>query len=308
MKRTTLTILVLTACAALCASPALAEDGPGGAGAGYLLLPVGPRAISMGEARTAGGDPFDWTVNPASLRSSGGSGIGAFHSEWIMETRYDHLCGSWLVNEWLSVGGGFTYQYSEDIQGYDAAGLETEALNNYNYQGIIGLGFTPSACFSAGMNLKYFRETLSEWSAGGFGIDIGARYEIVPLHAALGFSVQNIGPDITFIERKESLPLTVRGGAAWALPLPRNDIALTLALDAVKPRFEDLYINAGCEVAVLDLILVRGGWCGQESRAGDGFAFGAGVRLGPAVTMDYSAALYGDLGTLHMISVRLGLR
>ncbi|MDD3643586.1 MAG: hypothetical protein PHQ19_09015, partial [Candidatus Krumholzibacteria bacterium] len=67
------------------------------------------------------------------------------------------------------------------------------------------------------------------------------------------------------------------------------------------------YVSAGCEVEILELVLVRGGWCGQESRAGDGLSFGAGVRIGEAVTLDYSAALYGDLGSLHTISVHLGL-
>ncbi len=309
MKKTRLPMMILTVWAICIAGPLSAADGPGSAGASYLLLPIGPRAISMGEARTAlGGDPFDWTINPALLQSLESDGIGAFHGEWIMEMRYDHLGGNWRVNEWFSVGAGFIYQYNEEIQGYDASGFETELLDNYNYQGMIGLGFTPARSLTTGINLKYFGETLSEWSAGGFGVDIGARYEIAPIHAAIGVSVQNVGPDVQFIETKEPLPMVIRGGGAWTLELPRNDIAVTVALDAVKPRFEDLYMSAGCEVAILDLVFARCGWCGQESRAGDGFAFGAGVKLGERVTFDYASALYGDLGTFHMISLHLGLR
>jgi hypothetical protein len=309
MKKTALWVAILTACAICVAAQASATDGPGSSGAGYLLLPIGPRAIAMGEARTAiTGDPFDWTVNPAALQTLGRNSISAFHSEWIMEARYDYLGGTYRVNEWLSVAGGFIYQYNEDIQGYDELGIETELLKNYNYQGIIGLGFAPATSFSAGFNLKYFGETLSEWSASGFGIDVGARYEILPINTAIGVAVQNIGPDVKFIETKESLPMTIRGGAAWTLELPENNVAVTFALDAVKPRFEKLYVNAGCEVSIIGQIFVRGGWSGQEYRAGDGFAFGAGVKVADAVTFDYSSALYGDLGTFHMISVHVGLR
>ncbi|MDD3643558.1 MAG: PorV/PorQ family protein, partial [Candidatus Krumholzibacteria bacterium] len=225
MKRTALTILSLIACSGLIPSSASAGvDGPGAAGAGYLILPVGPRAIAMGEARTAAiGDPFDWTVNPASLQTLGSNGVGAFHSEWIMQSRYDHVCGNWRANDWFSVGGGFTYQYDDEIQGYNAEGLETGMLENYSYQGMVGLGFTAAGSFSAGINLKFFRETLSEWSAGGLGVDIGARYEILPSRAAIGFAVQNIGPDVQFDDAKESLPMTVRGGAAWTFGLQPGD-------------------------------------------------------------------------------------
>ena len=286
-----------------------AADGSESSGAGYLMLPVGPRMIAMGDARAAvTGDPFNWLANPASLRTLDQSGIGLFHSEWIMDTRYDHICGTLKLNERVSIAGGIVYQYADDIQGYDQFGTETAMLKNYNYQALVGIAFTPAESFAAGINIKHFRETLDEWSAGGLGLDAGALYTIVPIRTTLGFSVQNMGPEIRFISRKEPLPLAIRGGAAHTLQLPRQNLAFTIAVEGVKPRFDDPYAAVGCEVLILNLVAVRAGWSGQKYRAGDGFAFGGGVRIREQLALDYAATPYGDLGILHMISLYYGIR
>lgn len=304
----TMSILALLLASMFSAPAVRAADGPGSAGANYLLRSVGPKSIAMGEVKAAlGDDPFNWLANPAVLPVMEKSGLGLSHSEWIMDTRYTTLAGNTRITEWLTLGGGLAYEYGQDIQGYDDFGRLTDPLKNYNYQAILGLGFGPVASFSGGINLKYFRETLAEWSAGGYGLDFGAYYSIALTGLKVGATVQNIGPDIKFIEKEEPLPTTIRAGAAYTMAAAASGVGFSLALDVVKPRFDDAYIGAGVEVEIAGMVALRGGWCGQKDRSGDGFTLGAGVNLDNRITVDYAATSYGDLGTMHRISLYFGI-
>jgi hypothetical protein len=306
--RKTAIILALLAATMFSAPAVDAADGAGSAGAGYLLRPVGPKSISMGEIKAAlGDDPFNWLSNPATLPSMERTGFGLFHSEWLMDTRYSSLSGNARVSSWLTLGGGLVYEYGEDIQGYDEFGQMTDPLKNYNYQALVGLGFGPTANFSGGVNVKYFRESLAEWSAGGYGFDIGAYYDIPVAGINLGLTVQNLGPDIKFIEREEPLPTTIRAGAVYTSTAAAGGVGFSLGLDLVKPRFEDSYIGAGLELTVARTVDLRGGWCGRKDRAGDGFSFGAGIHLGDRLDLDYAATSYGDFGMQHIISLYFGI-
>jgi hypothetical protein len=306
--RKTAFILALLMVSIYTAPAAWAADGPGSAGASYLLRPVGPKSIAMGEIKAAlNDDPFNWLANPATLPSMNSSGVGLFHSEWLMDTRYTSLAGNTRISDMFTIGGGLVYEYGEDIQGYDEFGQTTDPLKNYNYQALVGLGFGPTANFSAGLNLKYMRETLSEWSASGWGVDLGAFYDIPAAGINLGLTAQNIGPDVKFIEKEEPLPTTIRAGAVYTATTA-GSVGFSLGLDFVKPRFEDSYIGAGLELDIVGTVAVRGGWCGRKDRAGDGFTFGAGVNIDDRINVDYAAMPYGDFGVQHMISVYFGIR
>ncbi len=304
----TLILLALLLVSMFSAPAARAADGPGSTGAGYLLRSVGAKSIAMGEVKAAlEGDPFNWLYNPGVLPVMKKSGFGLSHAEWIMDTRYSTLAGNTRVAEWLTLGGGIVYEYGQDIQGYDDFGQMTDPLKNYNYQAVLGLGFGPFASFSGGVNLKYFRETLSEWSADGFGIDAGVFYDLPLTGIKLGASVQNLGGDIKFIEREEPIPTTIRAGAIYSMaPVPKG-VGFSFGLDIVKPRFSDAYIGAGLELRIVSIVALRGGWSGQKDRSGDGFTLGAGVNLDDRISVDYAASSYGDLGTMHRISVYFGI-
>ena len=302
-------ILALLMASMFSAPGVRADAGPGNTGAGYLLRSVGPKSIAMGEVKAAlDDDPFNWLSNPATLSSMKRSGFGLFHSEWLMDTRYSSLSGNARVSTWLTLGGGLVYEYGNDIQGYDELGQMTGPLKNYNYQALVGLGFGPITNFSAGVNIKYLRETLSEWSAGGYGIDVGAFYDIPLPGIKVGLTVQNIGPDIKFAKKEEPLPTTIRAGTVYTTAAAASSVEFSVGLDFVKPRFENSYFGAGLEFTIAGRVAVRGGWCGRKNRAGDGYTFGAGVNLDNRVTIDYAVTPYGDLGLQHIISLYFGIR
>lgn len=279
-------------------------EGPGSTGANYLTLPVGAKSIAMGEVKAALiGDPFNWISTPGALHYLGGDGLGLFHAEWIVDTRYDNLSYHHRINEKTIISTGFTYTYRPDIQGYDVSGMETEDLKSNNFQALVGLGFSPVKSLTAGVTFKYFREKLDAWSAGGLGIDMGFLYVFKNPDFALGFVAQNLGPDIKFDSMAEPLPMTIRFGASSTVTVMENVSELTFASDLVKPRYESIYLSAGSELEVYNSLAVRVGYCGHENRPGSGLTMGGGVKIKDKIILDYAWTPYGDLGTFHRLSI-----
>lgn len=294
---------------ALACDGAAGQQGPGASGADYLRRPVGPKSIAMGEVRSAlQGDPFNWLANPATAGLMDGTGIGVLHSEWIVDTNYENVSIHHRFLDKLIVMGSFTYEYRPDIQGFDEFGMETKELKNNSYQAIAGLGYSPVANLSVGANVKYFRETLDEWTAGGVAFDIGALYRFAPSGFAVGFTAQHLGQDITFDTIDEPLPTTIRFGLSHAFVISEKTARFMYAADMVKPRFEGMHLNAGCELEILGTAAVRVGWCGEEFRQGNGLTLGGGVRVGDNLKLDYAYTPYGDLGDFHRISLYFAIR
>jgi hypothetical protein len=296
-------------CSLLLPAAATAFEGPGATGAGYLTRSIGPKSIAMGEVKAAlRGDPFNWISNPALLGDMSATGAGMVHTQWILDTQYEHLSLNQRLGGFAAVGGAFFFEHRPDIQGYDDAGLETEKLKNNNYQAVIGFAVSPVPSFSAGVNVKYFQEKLDAWRADGMAFDLGALYGIPVVGVTLGVAVQNLGADVRFDEVEEPLPTTIRAGASHSFGVIPKTLAATYAIDVVKPRYETTYVCVGGEVALYETLAIRAGYCGQESRVGSGFTMGGGVRILDRVQLDYAWTPYGELGNFHRVSLYFSLR
>ena len=154
---------------------------------------------------------------------------------------------------------------------------------------------------------KYFRETLAEWSAGGAAADVGVFYAWPVPHITIGASVQNLGADVSFDGVEEPLPTTMRGGASVAFAIVPAVAEMRVASDVVKPRFENLYVSAGAELALSGMLFIRAGWCGREYRQGDGLTLGGGAKILERLQLDYAYTPYGDLGEFHRIALHVTL-
>lgn len=299
ISRLHVTLLLLL----LIPSLTVAAEGPGGTGAAYLLYPVGSKSIAMGEVKSALlGEPFGWIANPGTLNNSQGFGVGIFHTEWILDTRYDNVSCHYRIHDKIILAGSLFYTYRPDIEGYNEF-LEPVNLKSNNYQLVLGVGVSPIQNLTAGMNIKYFKEKLDMWSAGGAAFDFGLLYHLESAKTAIGFTVQNLGPDIQFIDMEEPLPVTFRFGLSQRLTPKEEIVSVTAAFDFVKHRFESLYISAGGELEFYELCALRAGYVGRESRAGSGFTMGGGFNVKETVSIDYAWTDYGDLGNFHHISV-----
>lgn len=296
---TLVTIMILSA-----AFPAAAENGAGASGASFLSLPVGARSIALGETGAAlARDPFTWLSNPALLPFAEGNGVGAFHSQWTLDTYYDNVLAKHTLNRFVTIGAAFTYLSSPDIPGYDIDGNKTADVGNNDLQGIVGIGFRPIPGLGGGINVKYIQERIADWTGRGWAADIGAAWLTGFRDIVLGAAVQNLGSDITYIKESEKLPTTFRVGASGALSFPASPIAVRISADLVKKRFEDPYGCYGAEFDISSIVFLRAGYTADGNREGDRFSVGGGLKLFDRFMIDYAWTPYGDLGSFHRISI-----
>jgi len=280
------------------------SDGPGSTAASYLTLPVSPKSAAMGEAGVSLNTQFALFYNPALLDSAKGKdGLGISHSEWIMDTRYDNLSYHRYISERMTVGVGLTYLYRPEIEGYDQSGPTGQTYNCNSYQAIAGLQYSFAKSISVGLNLKYFRENLGDWSSGGIAADIGFLYRNGKYGFSSGVVVQNLGPDIKFDIREEPIPMTIRAGVSQTIDIEKDKLSFTLAADAVKVRYREIYLSAGAEIELSKIFRVRAGYCGEKFRPGDGLSIGAGISIRDNIIFDYSYSPYGELGDFHRVAL-----
>lgn len=290
-------------------APAYASDGAGAAGAIYLRLPVSAKSIAMGEVTAAlPGDPFGWLYNPGVKGGPSRMGAGIFHSQWVMDTYYDNACFNRQVGGMFDLRMAMTYMSAPEVEGYDIAGLPTGPLKNNNFQGILGLGYSPTDRIGLGVNVKYIQEKIADWTAQGVAFDFGVSAELPVDGVSVGVTARNIGPKITFITHEEELPLAVSGGGAWNRVIdPGQRIGLTLAAEAVFPQHEDAYAAFGAELSAREVLFLRAGYNAEPDREADGFTAGGGVKIMKRAMLDYAWTPYGDLGNFHRISVYFAL-
>jgi len=295
---------LVTIAISFAASTAIAEEGAGATGASFLSLPVGARSIALGETGAAlPRDPFTWLSNPALMPFAEGSGVGAFHSQWTLDTYYDNIIAKHSLNRFVSIGAAFTYLSSPDIPGFDEVGAPTADVGNSNLQAIAGVGFEPVPGLGAGVNVKYLQERIADFTGRGWAVDIGAAWITGFREIAFGAAVQNLGSDITYITKSEKLPTAYRVGASGAIPLPVPMMGLRIAADLVKKRFEDPYGCFGAEFDVRSIVFLRAGYTDDANREGDRYSFGGGLKLFDRLMIDYAWSPYGDLGSFHRISI-----
>ncbi|MBI5245048.1 MAG: PorV/PorQ family protein [Elusimicrobia bacterium] len=303
----------------LAASPALSRAGePGTAGATFLKLGAGPRAIGMGETHTAvADDAYASYWNPAGLAQLEHPELALMHDQHFEGIQQQYLAYVHPLTGGAALGANLTRLAVSPFDSYNNNGVRTGTVSSDDLAAGVAAAkaFTlpgdgaPSLCL--GTNVKYVRERLARNSAETVGADLGLLSKgwerwlgDWARGARLGLAVRHLGPSMRFVSEGTPLPTTVSMGAAVQKTL--WDDPLTIALDVIDGRDTRLAASFGAEYWVRRTLAVRLGYkMGQEE--GMGLRAGIGVRL-HLVQLDYSFAGFGELGNTHRagISIRFG--
>jgi hypothetical protein len=299
-----LVVLFALSCLTLPA-PSLAEDGS--AGLAFLKLGVGARAIAMGDAYTAvGGDAASIYWNPAGTVSVDGTDVGLMHAEWFQGIRYEFV-GAVRSDGSQGFGLSVVGLYMDDLERRE--GPTSEPIGHF---GVFDFAFTGNysrrltESFDVGGSVKYLHQKIDAELARGVAVDLGAIYRL-PMVTGLsaGVSVQNLGPQMSFIEDKFDLPVLYKVGAAYGAPVPALSGDLLVTGDVVLPNDGDAKVHVGIEFEYSEMFALRAGyrtgWDNQNISVG----FGTKVR---GVRIDYAyVPFYSDLGDTHRVSLGFSL-
>lgn len=277
----------------------------GETGAVELKIPLGARAIAMGQAFVAVADDANsiyW--NPAGLRQLGGIHITLQHDVYIETVRYDFIAAAAKLNKDIGVGlSVFLLGTDTEPATPPATGLIGETFMNINLAAAIRLSYS----FDVGLTAKYIsKDLLAGGSASTFAFDLGVLYKTPIPKLTAGMNIQNVGLDMKFDQAGDPLPLNAKIGLAYKM----FDDDFVVALDTNIPNDNAIAISLGGEYWYKDTLVGRFGYRFQGDIDQNDYGIGgkAGLYLGAGakikafntyVGLDYAWTDTGFFGPNH---------
>lgn len=320
---------LLVLCAAL--GPAYASDilslyggeNVGTAGAQFLRIPVGARAVALGQAYTAcaiDGAALFW--NPAGiLRTPARRNLFISHVTYAADIDLSYLSYHWRgQNFGYGVMAGMlrSGEIPRTTEFHQEGTGQTFRADQY----FVGLALARAMTdrFSVGGTVKFYHENLDEFAVRTLLMDLGILYYVGVGDLRVGFSARNFGPDLkpggappeigagyqtpsSF--QSFSAPTSGSFGVAHTLALI-SDVDLMLAADFHHPSDFSESFRLGGELSLAHLLLLRAGY--ETNRAEGGLAAGFGVQLERGrweLRLAYAYSDMGAFGTINHFSLDL---
>jgi len=197
-----------------------------------LTIPASVRGEAMGGLfLTQSNDYSARWGNPAMLAFMDDGTLGLMYSKLVPDLADDvfFMFGGWLtpITGMGTMALDLTYLSYGESQATDDLGNSKGTFTSYEVSPAAGFGFKFLPNLGVGISAKYIRIdlapefVLSDQGNSGAGVgtswafDLGVLYANGPL--ALGTTVSNLGPDVTFIDAQQSdpLPRTLRAGGTY---------------------------------------------------------------------------------------------
>lgn len=272
-------------------------------GATFLKISPGARAVGMGGAYTAiSGDINSLYYNPAGISNISKPQIGAMHTQWISDIRYNYAAGVFSLREGV-LGISATLLTMGRMEGRDEKRQPTDDFGASDFA--IQFSYAKN---NLGGSFKIIRQQIEEEIATGIAVDIGLKFKVKNEKLKLGFALRNLGPKMKFIKEGYNLPLTLSAGAGFTIG------GVTLAIDTnYEINERDIKVSFGTEWSPVGFLSLRGGYflnllknTSQNqnksfSEPDKGLSGGFGINI-LNYSLDYAVVPYSDLGTTQRIS------
>lgn len=242
---------ILTTVAFCLLLPAVSWAQVSTAGVIFLTIEPGARNAGIGGAGVALGaesGPTASFYNPAALAHVPGTTITGMHNkalpELVDDFYYEFLGGTHSLGSAGGIGGNITfYSYGSQLR-TDGAGNELGTIESFDLAAAASYGVAVSPKIAVGGSFKIIYSHLADQGAEdergdgrtfSFAIDAGVLFNNVTPKLNIGIVLQNLGPDIAYIDRDQAdpLPQNLRvGGAYRAIDVPQH--RLTVVYDIYK--------------------------------------------------------------------------
>lgn len=277
------------------AAPARAQDQTAGLPGEWLARYSSARTLGLGSAYVAtADDPLGVLWNPAGLSYMNQNELRFENARLFGESSINSFGFAVPGSHWPSFGLAMVSHGAGEFQQTNDMNDELGAFKNAETAWLLtaSKAFTPK--IAVGANFKLVQQTVESFSAGGFGVDLGALVQVTP-GLKLGASMMNIGgPSLKLRDVAETYPSNFRGGAALQVLQGRGLVALELShTEGLGTRF-----HTGAEYWIMSGIGLRMGY--SEDGGSGGFSY----RFAPQYSLDYAAADH-PLGLQHRIGMSM---
>jgi hypothetical protein len=338
-------ILIITLAIALAGLPLFIAAKPfgksGTVALQFLKLGVDARAIGMAEAYTAVTDDISSVYwNPAGLAPAFENQVFVSHTNWPADIMHEFGAATYTNGVYtVALYGSVLHMDDMDKTEEEAFGPTGEKFTCSDMA--FGVDFAQQFTnkFSAGVGIKYLRETLYDYSVNSYAVDLGSMYNTGWKNIKIGMAMRNFGPDIRYrvdddedgrddedpfdlfdndgdgstdedgIELDSKIPLSFSLGVSGDLMREgSNHWIASLQMDNVIDRLETW--NLGTEYKLGNLFL-RGGY--QFNYDTNGFSAGVGWQVTTSFgifNIDYAYTDMGDLTesfikSAHRVSIKM---
>lgn len=306
----------------------------------FLTFEPGARANAMGRAYTAvADDAYAPWWNPGATAFNRKTQLAGTHMPWLQGANlglddmfYEYLGWNQYFEDIGNINVHLTLLDSGSQTQTDEDGNELGDFHSFEFATTVGYGteVIPER-LGVGANFKLAYSYLGpgtgntedDGSALTFAFDLGAKYKDAFLPGLdFGLTLQNIGPNVTYVDNDQSDPLSmiIRAGAAYRVM--EDDFGkLIVSVEASKElanedplfkriitgfeHFDETIYSAGAEFTYLNLLSLRGGYYYDNIGSVNGASFGAGVQYKfdnrYRLTADFGMIVAGDLADYNKI-------
>jgi long-subunit fatty acid transport protein len=279
------------------------------AGAQSLLIAPGARADGMGRAFVAvAGDANAVWWNPAGMAFARGRDAAFTYAQLVPDladdVNFSYLSYVQHVEGWGGIGGSIGYLSYGKSEATDEEGNELGDFTSYEIAPTIAYGTEVVNNFAVGVALKLVRVDLApaavtqDQRAGRgttFAADVGGLLKMPAIKTSFGAVVQNVGPNIAYIDEDQSDPLgrNLRLGLAYA-PFENEVHRFLIAADANRFLLPHRTLavdvwNVGAEYEFNRLLALRVGYVSDPRGTIEDLTFGLGLGY-RGFHFDYASA------------------
>jgi hypothetical protein len=263
-------------------------------------------------------DPNTLFYNPGALTTLRQSRGSAGFLKHLLDVNGGYVSYARPVEGLGTVGGGIIYL---DYGSFTQTDESMNILGNFGARDlalVVGAARSFDDLTSVGVNVKFLYSSIAEFSSAAFAVDAGVLYRIPSENITIGASILSAGTQLkSYNGIRESLPLDVKIGITKR---PEHlPVLLNLNLHRLADRREKFldYLSTfsfGAEFLMSESVRLRAGYNNQQRKdlklgtsAGlAGISLGGGILIGEYI-LDYSFNSYGKIGSLHRISLGMGL-
>jgi hypothetical protein len=285
----------------------------------FLRLDQSPRAAALAGSYVANtDDPNVIFYNPAGISTLQDNPISFSSLFYLLDINSAAITYSQNFEGIGRFGAGIEYINYGTFKGADYLGNETSDFGAGELAAVIGYSNELDQNFYYGANAKFIFSSIADRSSMGLAVDLGLLYTIPEDKWSFGFSVLNLGSQITqYYNTTEELPLDIRLGVSKSLAhLPFTFFASLNKLNEKYDKFSDRLqqFTLGGEFKMSKVIKLRFGYDNEKRKeykiGGTGGIAGFSLGLGILVSkyhFDYAFSSLGSIGALHRIGISTNL-
>jgi hypothetical protein len=291
--------------AGLLALPMLAKaDGAGILSGTSFELSRGARPAALGGAYLALADDAEAILwNPAGITALRDIQVSASHLSYVQDINDEFIAFAQPIYGMGAWGLGANYFYTQD-QGRDNWGNLTNTFTDFDFSAQVAYAMDFFRHLSGGITYKILRQGYAGSFSMGSGFDLGLQTHDYGMQGLrLGVGAFNLGTPIGLGSQVYQIPLTFKGGFAYALQ-PGWNVA------AEFWHYPVTFVNEGhfgTELAwgrELKTALRAGYVLGPANELGALSGLSAGFGLGwSGLQVDYAFSFQGDFGNDQRLSL-----